>query len=234
MPKDLREAWVAEGKLSPYASVDVYAGPRGYASLFPTTESERWPPMMNLLERPTVWAPNYDHWYFLEVNPRRRDDVLYYLKERPLEYAGSVAENLKQMFGPSTKWHAPDKPERSPHQQHRKVLGGYEALYNGVVHGFPSPVGLYLLAPLALGWGIVRARSLAKDETPDAAARAALFVFSAIQIVFVVLAGIFVAFGEAPHHRYEVEALIWLFAALAIADTASAPIRKMKASIWKR
>src|SRR5258708_454412 len=109
LPKEIREAWIAEGKLSPYSSVDVFSGPREYASLFATSENDHWPRLMNELERPTVGAPNYNHWWFLEINPIRRDDALYCLKARPLAYAADVLENAKRFFAPTTEWHPLDK-----------------------------------------------------------------------------------------------------------------------------
>src|SRR5262245_20855995 len=46
-PAEERDAWIREGKLSPYASVDAYRGPSEYVPFFPATEDDRWPPMMN-------------------------------------------------------------------------------------------------------------------------------------------------------------------------------------------
>ena len=72
----------------------------------------------------------------LEVNRRRRADALYYLQARPLDYAATVLEGVKDMFTPSTEWHPLDKTDASPHRQHREVLGRYEAFANRVMHGF--------------------------------------------------------------------------------------------------
>lgn len=41
-------------------------------------------------------------------------------------------------------WHPRDGTRKSPHFQHREVLGSYETWYNRIVHGFPiALVGLY-------------------------------------------------------------------------------------------
>jgi hypothetical protein len=218
MPSEERDAWIREGKLSPYAEVDVFQGPREYVQFFPTTENARWPPMMNLVDRPTVWAPNYNHWFFLEVNPKRRNDAIIYLKEHPLEYASTVLESLKRFFQPSSEWHPLDKTNHSPHLQHRQALGGYERFYNAVVHGLPAPVGLYALLPLAYAWGALRVRSLLRARTAEATARGALLLNCLFQIAFVLASSILFTFGDMSRYRYEIESLIWLVAALAVAD----------------
>jgi hypothetical protein len=215
LPPETRDAWIREGKLSPFAAVDIYAGPRAYLSYFPTSVNDKWPPSMNRLENPTLGNPNYDHWFFLEVNPMRRADALYYLKERPLDYAGTVIKNLGQLFGPTTEWHPHDKTEQSPHRQHREVLGRYERAYNDVVHGFPfAPIGIYLFFPLGFVWGALQTRALFRAGENERA-RAALLCFCLFQIAFVTLTSMMFAFGEAARYRYEVEPIIWLIAALA-------------------
>jgi hypothetical protein len=221
MPAEERDAWIREGKLSRYAAVDVFRGPSEYVPFFSTTENDRWPPMMNLVDRPTVWAPNYNHWFFLEVNPKRRDDAIVYLKEHPFEYAGTVLESLKRFFQPSTEWHPLDKDNKSPHVQHRRALGGYERLYNGVVHGLPSPVGLYALLPFAYAWGVTRTRSLLRERTAQSRAKGVLLFACLFQIVFVLASSILFTFGDMSRYRYEIEALVWLVAALAIADVVA-------------
>jgi len=217
LPRETRDAWIREGKLSPFASVDIYAGPREYLPYFETSVNEKWPPSMNRLENPTLGNPNYNHWFFLEANPMRRDDALFYLKARPLEYAGTVIENLGHLFRPTTEWHPHDKTEQSPHRQHRQVLGRYEESYNCIVHGFPvRPVGLYALLPLAYLWGVVRTRSLVRAGGNEALARASLLCFCLFQIAFVTATSMLFTFGETARYRFEVEPMIWLVGALSI------------------
>jgi hypothetical protein len=221
MPAEERDAWIREGKLSPYAQVDVFQGPREYAQFFPTTENTRWPSMMNLIDRPTVWAPNYNHWFFLEVNPKRRDDAVAYLKTHPGEYASTVLESLERFFQPSTEWHPLDKTNKTPHLQHRQVLGAYERFYNTVVHGLPAPVGLYALLPFVCAWGVLRTRSLLRTRTPETHAQGALLLNCLFQIAFVLASCILFTFGDMPRYRYEIESLVWLVAALAVADVVA-------------
>jgi hypothetical protein len=219
MPTEVRESWIREGKLSPFAAVDPYSGPRQYLPYFATSQNDEWPPMMNTLEKPSVGSPNFNHWFFLEANPRRREDALYYLKERPLEYAGTVMESLKRIFQPSTQWHPSDKAADAPHFQHRQVLGPYEELYNGVVHQVPvAPVGLYVFLPFGCAWVLVRARRMLRLRSADTLARGALLYFCVFQIAFVVAASSLLSFGETARYRYGVESMIWLVAALSLAD----------------
>lgn len=217
LPVEVRDSWIKEGKLSPFAAVSVYAGPREYLPFFRTSESKDWPPQLNRLERPSVKAVNYNHWLFLEVNRRRRADALYYVRARPLDYAANVLEGLKDMFTPSTRWHPLDDTDQSPHYKHRQVLGRYEAFYNRLVHGFPvSPVGLYAFLPLVLVWTFKRARSLVRTGGTDATARGSLLCFCLFQIGFVVAASSLFTFRESARYRYQVEAMMWLMTALCL------------------
>ncbi len=214
LPVDVRDEWIKEGKLSPFAAVDVYGGPREYLPFFKTSENEDWPRQMNVLERPSVNAANYNHWFFLEVNRRRRADSLYYVKTLPLDYAVTVLKGLRDVFTPSTEWHPLDKTNESPHFQHRQVLGWYEAFYNRAVHGFPvSPVGLYAFLPLTMAWAVWRGRSLMSVGDADATARGALLFFCLFQVGFVVAASSLFTFRESARYRYQIEPMIWLMTA---------------------
>src|SRR5882724_4990158 len=144
-PAAQREAWVREGKLSAYAAIDVFSGPEAYLPLLGSPDNREWPPMLNHLDRPSIGRPNFNHWFYLQINPQRRRDALRCLAARPGAYAGSVLVNLEGFFSPSTQWHPWDGTERSPHAQHRQVLGRYESAYNTAVHRLPiAPVGFYL------------------------------------------------------------------------------------------
>jgi hypothetical protein len=219
LPVDVREAWIREGKLSPFAAVSVYAGPREYLPFFTTSESKDWPPQLSLLDRPSVQAVNYNHWFFLEVNQRRRADAMYYVRARPFEYGAYVLEAFRDMFTPSTEWHPLDKTDGSPHAQHRQALGRYEALYNRVAHGLPvAPIGVYAFLPLVVAWTCRRTWSLMKAGEADATARGALLFFCLFQVAFVVAASSLFTFRESARYRYQIEAMIWLMTALSVAS----------------
>jgi hypothetical protein len=219
LPEQLRNDWIREGKLSPYAAVDVFAATREYAPFFATAENAEWPPMMNALDRPTVGAPNYNHWWYLEINPGRRHDSVYCLRTRPLAYASDVLENARRFFERSTEWHPLDKTDKSPHRQHRQVLGTYEEFYNTIVHGFPVPrVGLYAFLPFACAWALIRARSLVRRGNQESVALGAVLFCAILQIAFVIVTSILFTFGEVSRYRYEVESLIWVVMAIAARD----------------
>lgn len=222
MPVAVRDAWIREGKLSAFASVDIFVGPRGYLPFFETSQNDRWPAMMNRLENPTTGAPNFNHWFFLEMNQKRRDDALFYLKERPLEYVGTATETVRRLFQPSTEWHPHDKSERGSHFQHRKVLGRYERLYNEVVHSFPvRPVGLYAFLPFAMVWAFGRAAALVRRRSADTVASGALLFFCLIHILFIVSVTALFSFGDTARYRFEIESMIWLVIALSLTAFAA-------------
>jgi hypothetical protein len=218
LPGDVCERWVAERKVSPYACINVFAGPARYLSFFPSSTDPRWPEQLNRLDRPTVHAANFNHWFYLKLREPRRDDSLYYLRHEPLAYARTVLEGLPALFGPSTTWHPGDRDHGAPHEQHRRVLGPYEAAYNGFVHGFPwPPVGLYVLLPLPLVVAFRGARALGKrpDDTASRAT-AGLVYFCLFQLAFVI--GTSSAFSaiESARYRYAAEPMLWLVVAFSV------------------
>jgi hypothetical protein len=214
MPPELRQQWVNEGKLSPFALINVYAGPRAYLHLFPSAHDPKWPEMLNVLERPSHGGANYDHWFFLHINQRRRDDARYYLKHRFGEYAGTVWANMLEYFSPSTLWHPRDGHADAPHHKHRQVLGGWERLYNTLVHGPPlRPTGLYLLLPLVLAWAVVRFVGPRGRDAP--APDRALLAFLMLQVGFITTVAVLFSFGEAGSYRYQIDPLIAVLYLLA-------------------
>jgi hypothetical protein len=217
LPPDVRDAWVREGKLSPFATTSVYAPPRDYARYFADPEHERWPPQLTRLEHREVSAPNFNHWWLLEVHRARRADAMYYLRDRPLDYVHNVATGLRDMFGPSTTWHPRDGTPASPHYQHQQVLGGYETWFNRVFHTVPvAPIGLYTCLPVILVWTVPQAWRLVQASDPASRARGALLVFCVFQIVYVVAASAMLTFLESARYRFQVEWAIWLITAVCI------------------
>ncbi len=221
MPAELKSRWIREGKLSPFAGINVFAGPEQYLRFFPPNVDFPWPGS-NELARPSVNAPNYNHGLFLEVNRRRREDSSYFIEARPGDYASTVlGRNLPGIFGSSTRWHPNDRSPRAPHYQHRQVLGGYEQLYDRIVHRFPIPgVGLYVfLLPVCLwaawvSWVSVRRRRRLDVERRS---QATLLGFCLLQVCFVVSASCVFTSQEASRYRYGVEPFIWVLSAAGIA-----------------
>lgn len=227
LPVEVRDAWIAQGRLSPFAAVSVYAPPREYARFFETPDLTGWPPQVTRLEHPAVTAANFNHWWLLEVHRARMADVRHHLWTRPVDYAAAVLAGLGDLFGPTTTWHprdhtaGPRAPESksgqdgSPHEGHRQVLGSYEAWFNRLVHGFPiAPIGLYLLLPVPLTWAAARARSQVLDSDRGVRVQGAVLLLLLLQIAFVVLASTMLTALEAARYRFQVEWMIWVVVTL--------------------
>jgi hypothetical protein len=234
LPRDVRDAWVREEKLSPFATTSVYAPPRDYARYFADPEHERWPPQVTRLEHREVSAANFNHWWLLEVHRARRADAREYLRDRPGDYLRNVAAGLRDMFGPSTSWHPRDGTPASPHYQHQQVLGGYEAWFNRLLHRVPlAPIGLYAFLPLVLVWATVLAWRLIRAGDPASRARGALLIFCVFQIVYVVAASSMLTFLESARYRFQIEWAIWLIVAACIASRASRTVPTIPVALPK-
>jgi hypothetical protein len=219
LPPDVRDAWIRDGRLSPFAAVSVYAGPRDYVDLMPPRDDREWPEQLRVLERPTVGAANYNHVLFLEVNRARRADAFRYFQERPLDYLATVVRGLVDVFAPSTEWHPLDRTGGSPHEEVRQVLGSYERAFNRAVHSLPvAPIGLYVLLPAVLVWTLREALRLIASADPAAAARGWLLFLCLFQVIFVVAASCLFTFRESSRYRFQVEPMIWVLTALCAAS----------------
>jgi hypothetical protein len=222
LPPDVRDTWVREGKLSPFATTSVYAPPRDYARYFADPEHERWPPQLTRLEHVAVSAPNFNHWWLLEVHRARRADGIAYLSDRPRDYLKTVVVGLRDLLGPSTTWHPRTGTPASPHYQHQQVLGGYEAWFNRLLHTAPvAPIGLYAFLPVILVWGGVLAWPLIRAGDQVHRARGALLLFCGFQIVYVAAASTMLTFLESARYRFQVEWAIWLLTAACVASLRS-------------
>ena len=217
MQPALRERWIREGKLSPYAAISVFAPPDQYLRFFPADLHFPWPGS-NELWRPTLHEPNYNHGLFLTVNRQRRQDSVTLIEARPLDYVKTVlGKNLPALFGSSTHWHPRDTGPRAPHEQHRRVLGGYERAYDTLVHRMPLPgVGLYALLPVFLGWALVAVWQGFRAGDPARRQRAVLLGFCGFQVLFVVAASCAFTSQEASRYRYGVEPFIWVIVAAGV------------------
>jgi len=218
LPADQCQRWVAERKVSPYACINVFSGPARYLSFFPSSTDPRWPEQVNRLDRPTVHAANFNHWFYLKLREPRRDDSLYYLRHEPLTYLATVLDGLPALFGPSTTWHPGDRDHGAPHEKHRQVLGGYEAAYNHLLHDFPwSPVGLYVFLPIPLVYAFRKARAFGKlSGGPDRRATQGVVYLCLFQIAFIVATSSAFSAIESARYRYAAEPMIWLVVAFSV------------------
>jgi len=219
-----RKEWIRDGKISPIANVSVYASPRAYLPFFGSPENDQWPHQLTDLDRATINAPNYNHWFFMEANKERSKAANVYLRERPTEYAQTVIEAAEQFFSASTRWHPFDRPKngrldegrlrKSPHYEHHQVLGGYERIYELALHSFPVPgVGLYALLPAFVLWGLFRCWKLRRPCSPTQSAELAILAVALLQMVYVVTVSSLFTIGESARYRFQIEPLIWLLVA---------------------
>jgi hypothetical protein len=223
---DVKQSWIANHEVSALAAVGVFSGPAAYLPFFPPRFDGR-SPILDALERPTFHSSNFNHWVMLPVMRERRRDAAVYLHERPLEYGATVVHNVIEFFGPATRWHPRTGKPGSPHYEHAKVLGAYESAYNALVHwGW----GVYVLLPLPCfgAWRVIAREAPAK--TPSRRAVAAVLAFALLQIVYVTTLSALFTFGESARYRHQIEALIWLIAALS----AVSPARYRVASAVRR
>jgi hypothetical protein len=218
MPKPLREQWIRAGKLSPYAGISVFAPPAEYLKLLPPDLKFPWPGS-NELWRPSLKnAGNYNHGLFLIVNRERRKDSVAFIEARPLDYVETVlGHNLPSLFSSTTHWHPQDARPISPHHQHRQVLGGYERLYDLLVHRFPIPgIGLYVFLPVFCAWAARAAWRGLRSGEPARRSRPLLLGFCLFQVAFVVSASCLFTAQESSRYRYAVEPCIWAVVAAAL------------------
>ena len=211
---EVKARWVAEHKLSPFAELGVYSGPGAYLPFFPPHIDGR-SPILDALERPTFHSANFNHWVMIPVMKTRSHDAAVYLHELPFAYLATVWRGLVQFIGPATRWHPRTGKPGSPHYRHAQVLGAYEAAYNACVHwGW----GLYALLPVPYLWACRKVARSARAVGRVRKARSAVLAFALLQIAFIVVTSALFTIGESARYRHQVEALIWLVVALAVAE----------------
>jgi hypothetical protein len=97
------------------------------------------------------------------------------------------------------------------------VLGGYERLYDRVVHGWPVPkVGLYVFLPVFLAWAAWATLAALRASDAQRFARGALLGFCLLQILFVVSASSLFTAWETSRYRYSIEPFICVIVAAAL------------------
>jgi len=128
---------------------------------------------------------------------------------------------LVELFSPTTQWHPDDKGATTPHLDHRRVLGGYERVYNRLVHGLPAPEGLYIFLPFFCGWAVVFAQRRFKSPEPEARAQALLISFCLLHMAYVLAVSCLFTAGECARYRYLIEPFIWLIVTRALVSLAA-------------
>jgi len=216
---------VREGKLSAYAAIDVFSGPEAYLPLLgqhPTTASGR--PCLNRLDRPSNRPrPTSITGFICRINPQRRRDALRCLVALPGTYAHSGAgESRGVLLALRRNGIRGIRTERSPHHQHRQVLGWYEAAYNA---GCPPlsrrPRGpVSVAAPAVAVGGAPRLASCARARRRPARARGHCWSSACSRSPTSPWPACCSASARWRRYRYLVEGMIWLITALAVARLA--------------
>ena len=208
LPPAERQAWVQDGRLHPVSALRLYGGPEGFKPHFDT---RRTGAVVLDAPRRSQGLPNFNHLAYVEASRLRLRGNLVYLQRRPSSYAQTVLRGIIDYAKPTPRWH-PKDPEGSPHRAHRAILGGWENIYTTVVHGFPNPVGLYVLAPWVVVGVVVRA--LRRRRTPGAK----IVLLLAFQILYVTTVSCVLEIGELERYRFVIEAPLWLVAMWGIQE----------------
>jgi hypothetical protein len=226
-----RAQWIRQGKLHPVSGVKLYAGPKAYARFIDLNAKRFGIPVLDRIKRKNG-EPNFNHWSYIEVSKLRMQGNRYYLSQRGADYLHTVARGWVDYFGPTTHWH-PQDAQRSPHLANRAVLGGWEDLYNTLVHRAPiPPVGLYLpLGTLFLYVFIRTLRSAWKQRDRDCA-REPLILFMAFNVVYVPALSCLVTIGELERYRFMVEAFTWVVCLASRGAPAALPAAAPRAAGW--
>ena len=246
LPPEVRDAWIAQGALSPFAATSVYAPPREYAALL------RYARSCGLA------AANHQ----TRAHRRRRREL------QPLVVAGGsprpdgrrevLPADASRLTTPPPCWRAsrtcsgrpprgiratgrPGRAHRSreaaegrsPHEVHRPLLGRYEAWFNRLVHTVPvAPIGLYLFLPVPLVWALRRAWSQVRAPDRDQRARGALLFLLLLQIAFVVLASTMLTALESARYRFQIEWMIWVIVAVFATNLLKRARRWGRPTCW--
>jgi hypothetical protein len=161
LPAETRSAWIEQGRLTPVAQVDPFAGPGTY---IPHVDAPS-PTGIPVLDqrRKESGAPNYNHRVYPRAARAQLQNALTTIRHRPLRFVHTVFRNGLHWLSPTTTWH-PHGPEGSPFRENRSVLGSYEQS----AHAFFYPIstqdqlGLSLLIPVLLligiAWGLRNVR----------------------------------------------------------------------------
>jgi hypothetical protein len=124
-----------------------------------------------------------------------------------------------KFFGPTTTWH-PKDDKGGPYGPNRRVLGGWERVWNAILHGFPRPVGVYYLVValvVVATWRALRAFWRERSRAPSARLTA---LFMAFTCLWVTALSCMVTTTELARYRRALEALLWVLAASVFARPA--------------
>lgn len=199
-----RDAWVARGDLSPWATTggfqylwDYEPAPQVDATVVP------------LLDRTykADGSVNLHHRAYLQISDQLLSDSLAVIRERPSVYARSVWENVKQTLHPASTY--------VPLEESRARIAPYVRVYEPLLGWLPAlgPMGIWpVLLPLVLLAGL--AELWRGRAAPDA--RSALIAFLLFNIVYVITVGALMERTENQRFRFDVDPMIWVLLLVAM------------------
>lgn len=210
LPADTRSAWIEDGRLTPVAKVDPFAGPSAYRPHIEVPSPTGIPALDQ--ERKRSGVPNYNHRLYPRASRAQLHNALTTVRRRPVEFFKTVGRDLLHWLSPATTWH-PRGPEGSPFRANRTVLGTYERAVNHILHvpvgGFR--VGFAALVPVLLLIGGMWGR---RDVRRGRLVLGGLRLYAAGTGLYVAAVSCLVETGvELSRFRFTVDALLLVLAA---------------------
>lgn len=215
-----REVEVRAGRLSTVALVAPFSGPQHYPDVFARAVAPSDAPVLNEL-RLRTGLMNLNHVGYIEVSRRYAGASRQVIAAHPLRYLGRALDSAL-IYGHSPSGYLGASPNG------RRLLG-WRRVYDAAVLGVPSAwvaplplrmrpsAGSVTWALLALaGFGAVRGtRELVARRRSLGLTDAAL-AYALITTAYAALVSCLFEYGENQRYRFEVEALLFLFAALGL------------------
>jgi hypothetical protein len=166
-------------------------------------------PALDRLEKSSGF-PNYNHLIFLKVHKIHLRDGIRVLWLKPFDYLMTAGRNLIDYLSPASAWHPRDESSVSPFHPHRQSIGGYERLFNKIIHGkiFGRPVGFLLfLFPITASYGLIYvSRAFGSKNGKHTNSTSPLLIFLYLNIWYVTLISCLLETGsELSRYRYLID-----------------------------
>lgn len=218
-----RVAEVRAGRLSPVTLIAPFSDPAQYPDAFARAVAPSDAAVLNLLQNRSG-VVNFNHVAYVDVSRQYASAARQVIAAHPGRFAGRVAQGAL-IYGHSPSLYVGTSPNGRKLIEWRRI---YDAVVLGVPSAWLAPLPLrmrpslasvsWLLLTLALVGAVSTTRALlvrrreGRFEFQDAALGVALITTAYATAVACAL-----EFGENHRYRFEVEAFIFLFAAVGLA-----------------
>jgi hypothetical protein len=191
-------AGVRSGRLSPWARTGGFVDLYQYDPL-PAVPATGVP----LLDRAykADGSINFHHRAYIEISDQLARDSREVILADPGVYLRSVGQNLRQSLMPASTY----APLAGARTQLSPLVAVYEPLLGWIP--FLGPMGVW---PVLLPVVLCAATLLAWRERRASAPRAALLVYLAFNIVYVIAVGALMERSENQRFRFDVDPMIWV------------------------